>query len=96
MIIYAFCVNKSEKGKMLKAKCLERLREAQTEKMVQGELRSDKMSLSSYKQWRPRCNIYKVDEAKGFIPYKKWSLDLYFLPKCAQLTPKSEIKSAFP
>ncbi len=44
------CVNSNENGKMLKAKCLEPLREAQIQKngwkMVQGELRSDEMSLS--------------------------------------------------
>ncbi len=55
--------------------------------MLQGELRSDEI-LSVDKQWRPRGNIFKVDEAKG-------SPASIFLRKCAQLTPKREIKIVF-
>ncbi len=59
--------------------------------MVQREVKSDGMSLSKEKQWRPRGNIFKVHEAKGFI----WEVVTGppFLPKCGQLTPKREIKS---
>ncbi len=52
---------------MLKAKCLERLREAQMQKTLEKWFRDQRMCLSVAKQWRPRGNIFKVDKAKGFI-----------------------------